>query len=91
MRSWQREKRGKLVDIYKNSDCEAIELEPGRKRRLIHTDNLMVVVWDFTGGSWEHPDVPHSHPHEQVTFSHFPSSAATSDEKRLPALFDFRC
>jgi quercetin dioxygenase-like cupin family protein len=66
--SWRREKRGKLVNIYKNSDVEAIEVEPGRKRRLIHTDHLMVVVWDFTGGPWENPDAPHSHPHEQVAY-----------------------
>ncbi len=68
MLSWRRGKRGKLVNIYKNSDVSAIEVEPGRKRRLIHTDNLMVVVWDFAGGPWEDPDAPHSHPHEQVTY-----------------------
>jgi quercetin dioxygenase-like cupin family protein len=56
------------VKLYKNSDVEAIEVEPGRKRRLIHTDNLMVVVWDFKGGPWQNPDAPHSHPHEQVTY-----------------------
>ena len=68
MLSWRGEKKGKLVNISKNSDVEAIEVEPGRKRRLIHTDHLMVVVWDFTGGPWENPDAPHSHPHEQVTY-----------------------
>ena len=68
MLSWRVEKRGKLLNIFRNSDVEAIEVEPGRKRRLIHTEHLMVVVWDFTGGPWENPDAPHSHPHEQVTY-----------------------
>jgi quercetin dioxygenase-like cupin family protein len=56
------------VNIYKTTDVDAVEVEPGRKRRLLHTDNLMVVVWDFAGGPWENPDAPHSHPHEQVTY-----------------------
>jgi quercetin dioxygenase-like cupin family protein len=56
------------MKIQKTSEFEAVEVEPGRRRCLIHTDNLMVVVWDFAGGPWEHPDPPHAHPHEQVTY-----------------------
>ncbi len=56
------------MNIYKTTDFDAVEVEPGRKRRLIYTDNLMMVVWDFTGGPSENPDAPHSHPHEQVTY-----------------------
>ena len=41
---------------------------PGRERYLAHTDNLMMVVIDFTDGPQERPDPPHSHPHEQVTY-----------------------
>ena len=50
------------------SSADAVEIETGRKRRLIHTDNLMAVVWEFTGGPWPEPDPPHSHPHEQVAY-----------------------
>ena len=45
----------------------AVETEPGRRRRLIHTDSLMLVEWEFTG-PWTTPDPPHTHPHEQVTY-----------------------
>ena len=43
-------------------------IAPGRERYLAYTDNLMVVVIDFTDGPQEAPDPPHSHPHEQVTY-----------------------
>lgn len=56
------------MNIQLSSEIEAVEVEPGRKRRLIHTDNLMVVVWDFKGGPWIKPDTPHTHPHEQVAY-----------------------
>jgi quercetin dioxygenase-like cupin family protein len=38
------------------------------KRKLIHTGNLMTVLIDFSGGPWEEPDPPHSHPHEQTSY-----------------------
>lgn len=41
---------------------------PGRERYLTHTDHLMMVVLDFQDGPSEHPDPPHSHPHEQITY-----------------------
>jgi quercetin dioxygenase-like cupin family protein len=43
-------------------------IAPGRERYLIHTNNLMMVVIDFTDGPSEQPDPPHSHPHEQITY-----------------------
>lgn len=49
------------------SDVEVTEVEPGRKQRLIHTDALMAVEWEFAG-PWTEPDPPHFHPHEQVTY-----------------------
>ena len=39
---------------------------PGRTRYLAHTDNLMIVVFEFNDGPTPQPDPPHSHPHEQV-------------------------
>ncbi len=43
-------------------------ISPGRSRYLAHTNNLMMVVVDFTDGPAAQPDPPHSHPHEQVTY-----------------------
>jgi len=40
----------------------------GAKRRLGHTDNLMMVIIDFEGGPQTEPDPSHSHPHEQVSY-----------------------
>lgn len=50
---------------------DEIEKEPigeGRERYISYTDNLMMVVIDFTDGPSEEPDPPHHHPHEQVTY-----------------------
>jgi unsaturated pyranuronate lyase len=44
------------------------KIREGAERRLGHTDNLMIVVMDFYDGPKEHPDPPHSHPHEQVSY-----------------------
>ncbi len=44
------------------------EIGPGRKRYLGHTDQLMMVVIDFSDGPGAAPDPPHSHPHEQVSY-----------------------
>ncbi len=38
------------------------------KRKLIHTENLMTVVVDFSEGPWAEADPLHNHPHEQTTF-----------------------
>jgi quercetin dioxygenase-like cupin family protein len=44
------------------------QLGPGLKRKLIHTDNLMMVIVEFTNGPAETPDPFHDHPHEQVSY-----------------------
>jgi quercetin dioxygenase-like cupin family protein len=49
-------------------DAARVTIAPGRERYLAHTDNLMIVVIDFTDGPQEEPDPPHHHPHEQVTY-----------------------
>lgn len=41
---------------------------PGVRRKLIHTDHLMMVVVEFTSGPAAHPDPFHNHPHEQVSY-----------------------
>ena len=40
----------------------------GLQRKIIHLDNLMTVLIDFTDGPWEKPEPPHSHPHEQTSY-----------------------
>lgn len=40
----------------------------GLQRKIIHTENLMTVLIDFTDGPWEKEEPPHSHPHEQTSY-----------------------
>lgn len=56
------------MKISRSSEDTPVQTAPGRERRIAHTDNLMVVVWDFADGPAKEPDPPHSHPHEQVTY-----------------------
>lgn len=44
------------------------QLAPGLRRKLIHTDNLMLVVVEFTNGPAKVPDPFHHHPHEQASY-----------------------
>jgi quercetin dioxygenase-like cupin family protein len=44
------------------------DVAPGIRRRLIHTEQLMMVVVEFTNGPAEHPDPFHHHPHEQASY-----------------------
>lgn len=52
----------------KESNVEKTTIAENRTRYLAHAENLMVVVIDFEDGPCEHPDPPHSHPHEQITY-----------------------
>jgi len=40
----------------------------GASRRLLHTNDLMVVVIDFFNGPWTAPDPYHKHTHEQISY-----------------------
>ncbi len=40
----------------------------GLQRKIIHTNNLMNVLIDFSDGPWERPEPFHSHPHEQTSY-----------------------
>lgn len=40
----------------------------GLQRKILHTENLMTVLIDFTDGPWDEPEPPHSHPHEQTSY-----------------------
>ncbi len=56
------------MDVSKISEVKAVEIKPGRTRRILHTDHLMMVVFEFADGPAAKPDPPHTHPHEQVTY-----------------------
>jgi len=43
-------------------------VKEGLKRKILHTNNLMTVLIDFSNGPWKEPEPPHSHPHEQVSY-----------------------
>jgi quercetin dioxygenase-like cupin family protein len=51
-----------------DSNSEWTQLAPGLRRKLIHTNNLMIVVVEFFEGPAEVPDPFHNHPHEQVSY-----------------------
>jgi len=52
----------------KYDEMPVTKIREGAERRLGYTDNLIIVVVDFYDGPKEHPDPPHSHPHEQVSY-----------------------
>lgn len=52
----------------KYSDMRPKRIGEGAERRVAHTENLMIVVVDFSDGPQSQPDPPHSHPHQQVCY-----------------------
>lgn len=56
------------MPVYKEKLMIPEKVSHGVERRIVHLDNLMVVVIDFTYGPMQSPDPPHSHPHEQITY-----------------------
>ncbi len=56
------------MKVSKIAEAMAVEVKPGRTRRILHTDHLMMVVFEFADGPAAKPDAPHTHPHEQVTY-----------------------
>jgi quercetin dioxygenase-like cupin family protein len=54
--------------FYKPGEVTAEIFGPGRSRVAVHTDNLMMVIFDFEDGPAEKPDPLHSHPHEQISY-----------------------
>jgi unsaturated pyranuronate lyase len=50
------------------SEGKTVQVSAAKTRRAIHTDNLMMAVWDFSDGPWESQEPYHSHPHEQIVY-----------------------
>ena len=59
-----------MIDKYVSLDSstEWTPVAPGLRRKLIPTDNLMIVVVEFFEGPAEVPDPFHNHPHEQASY-----------------------
>ena len=53
---------------FKFSDLPAAPIRAGAERRIVYTDHLMLVIFDFSDGPQAQPDPPHQHPHEQVSY-----------------------
>ena len=54
--------------VLKFNDVPHEIVREGLQRKIIHTDNLMTVLIDFSDGPWDKPEPPHSHPHEQTSY-----------------------
>lgn len=54
--------------VLKFDDVPYEKVKEGLQRKIIHTENLMSVLIDFTNGPWDEPEPPHSHPHEQTSY-----------------------
>ena len=54
--------------VLKSESATTHTVRKGLSRRLAHTDNLMMVVIDFTDGPWSEPEPLQHHVHEQVTY-----------------------
>ena len=44
------------------------KVRDGLERKIIHTNDLMTVLIDFTDGPWEEREPPHAHLHEQTSY-----------------------
>jgi quercetin dioxygenase-like cupin family protein len=54
--------------FHKQNGMKAQAFAQRRKRVVVHTDNLMMVIFDFEDGPADKPDPMHSHPHEQISY-----------------------
>ena len=56
------------MSIVKQAKVTKQTIAEGRTRYLAQTDQLMTAVIDFSDGPADEPDLPHAHPHEQITY-----------------------
>jgi len=56
------------MPIQRDVNAKITAVKAGVDRSLIHGNDLMMAVIDFTNGPWSEPDPPHSHVHEQATY-----------------------
>jgi quercetin dioxygenase-like cupin family protein len=56
------------MPVLKSKGAKITIIKEGVIRRLVHANDLMMVVIDFNNGPWSAPDPPHAHVHEQTTY-----------------------
>lgn len=56
------------MPIVRFEDAPRTAVKPGVTRHMIHAENLMTAVIDFTNGPWQEPEPLHQHIHEQTTY-----------------------
>ncbi len=56
------------MPVLKQQSATSYQVKPGVTRRLVHGNDLMMVVIDFDNGPWSEPEPPHKHVHEQTTY-----------------------
>ncbi len=54
------------MNILKFDEVQYEHVNERLKRKLIHTNHLMMVLADFSGGPWPMQDPLHNHLHEQI-------------------------
>ena len=56
------------MPVLKSKETKSTIVREGVTRRLVHANNLMLVVIDFDNGPWSQPEPMHFHVHEQATY-----------------------
>lgn len=56
------------MPVLKADIAPMTRVRDGISRRLVHANNLMMVVIDFTNGPWHEPEPLQHHLHEQTTY-----------------------
>lgn len=56
------------MPVLKFDESNYEEVRPGLRRKIIHLNDIMTVLIDFTDGPWDEAEPPHSHPHEQTCY-----------------------
>ena len=57
-----------IMAVLKFDEVPYEKVKEGLERKIIHTNELMTVLIDFSNGPWEEPEPPHSHPHQQTSY-----------------------
>jgi len=54
--------------VLKFDEIQYEKVKEGLERKIIHTEELMTVLIDFSNGPWENPEPPHTHSHQQTSY-----------------------
>jgi quercetin dioxygenase-like cupin family protein len=56
------------MPVFRNVGSEGTLVKKGVRRKVVHLENLMTAVIDFSDGPWMEPDPFHSHIQEQISY-----------------------